>query len=159
MNLRRIRLSFGHVLTGVFALVSADPAFAQTAGVGGNIGTFIQMDPSQLILLRAGMPPVRGRKIVYWREKAFTARVLPPPIVATHPGIAAGGGFAAPTPAEAPVDRANDLTLDLVMPALEEAGLEPLPAEGASATEVEAWVERFIDAAVKPPPQEISHAR
>jgi type IV secretion system protein VirD4 len=119
----------------------------------------IQMDPSQLILLRAGMPPVRGRKIFYWREKAFTARVLTPPIVAAHSGIATGGAFAAPTPAAVPVARANDLTLDLVIPALEEAGLEPLPAEGASTAEVEAWVERFIDASVKPPPQEISHAR
>jgi type IV secretion system protein VirD4 len=118
----------------------------------------IQMDPSQLILLRAGMPAVRGRKIVYWREKAFVARVLAPPEVAAHPGIVTGG-FTTPTPAGVPVARADDLTLDLVIPALEEAGLEPLPAEGASAAEVEAWVERFIDASVNPPPQEISHAR
>jgi type IV secretory pathway VirB2 component (pilin) len=37
------RLLIGRVaLAGVFALASASPAFAQSAGVGGNIGAFIQ---------------------------------------------------------------------------------------------------------------------
>ena len=31
--------------------------------------------------------------------------------------------------------------------------------EGASEAQVEAWVERFIDASVKPAAQEIDHAR
>ena len=51
----------------------------------------------------------------------------------------------------------GDLTLDLVAPALAGAGLEPLPAEGATEAEVEDWVERFIDASVRPKP-ELDHA-
>jgi type IV secretion system protein VirB2 len=43
VNLRRSRVTFGHaLLVGVIALASASPAFAQSTGVGGNIGTFIQ---------------------------------------------------------------------------------------------------------------------
>nr|WP_272886931.1 TrbC/VirB2 family protein [Phenylobacterium aquaticum] len=39
----RQKLLIGRVaLVGVIALASASPAFAQSAGVGGNIGTFIQ---------------------------------------------------------------------------------------------------------------------
>ncbi len=53
----------------------------------------------------------------------------------------------------------SDLTLDLVIPALDAAGLEPLPAEGASPEQVEAWVERFIDASVQPAVQEPEHGR
>jgi len=146
----------GHMaLVGVIALASASPAFAQSAGVGGNIGTFIQMDPGQLILLRAGMPPVRGRKIQYWREKAFSARVVAPPVVAAHPAIASSASSPPPTSGLAP--RPDVLSLDLVAPALEAAGFEPLPADGATDAEVETWMERFIDASVIR--EEVDHGR
>ncbi len=128
----------------------------------------IQMPPSRLLVLRAGMPPAQGRKIVYWRERAFAKRVVPPPIVAANPSIANSlpkassvatpAKSAARTQAKAREDM-TDLTLDLVLPALETAGLEPLPPQGASEAQVEAWVERFIDASVKPAAQEIDHAR
>ena len=36
------RLSSGLVLGCILALAAAEPAFAQSSGVGGNIGTFIQ---------------------------------------------------------------------------------------------------------------------
>lgn len=39
---RKNRLIGGLALVGVMALASASPAFAQSAGVGGNIGSFIQ---------------------------------------------------------------------------------------------------------------------
>jgi len=117
----------------------------------------IQMDPGQLILLRAGMPPVRGRKIQYWREKAFMGRVASPPTVAAHPAIATGASISALPPIAAGAPRHDDLSLDLVAPALEAAGFEPLPPEGATDAEVEGWMERFIDAsAIR---QEVDHAR
>ena len=53
--------------------------------------------------------------------------------------------------------RQDDLSLDLVAPALEAAGFEALPAEGATDAEVEGWMERFIDASVTR--QEVDHAR
>ena len=116
----------------------------------------IQMDPGQLILLRAGLPPVRGRKIQYWREAAFQKRVLAPPRVGAHPGISAGPPASAmPMPSASPGP--DDLSLDLLAPALEAAGLEVLPAEGATDAEVEGWMERFIDATATQ--QEADHAR
>jgi type IV secretion system protein VirD4 len=121
----------------------------------------IQMPSDRLLVLRAGMPPVRGRKIVYWRERAFARRILPPPAVAAQPAVASPKPRATtvpPSPKKARTDM-DDLTLDLVLPALEAAGLEPLPPEGASDAQVEAWVDRFIDASVKPAAQEIDHAR
>lgn len=128
----------------------------------------IQMPADQLIVLRAGMPPVRGRKIAYWRERAFARRVAPPPTVAAHAGISLAGMSAvsaAPSAAAPQVHERlpdlnlDDLTLNLVLPALEAAGLEPLPPQGASDDEVEAWVERFIDASVLPAVTETEHGR
>jgi type IV secretion system protein VirD4 len=116
----------------------------------------IQMDPGQLILLRAGMPPVRGRKIQYWREKAFTQRLVAPPTVASHPAIATKA-LAAAIPVASAAPRHDDLSLDLVIPALDAAGFEPLPPEGATDAEVEGWMERFIDASATR--QEADHAR
>ncbi len=117
----------------------------------------IQMPSDRLIVLRAGMPPVRGRKIVYWRERAFARRVLAPPEVKPHAGFADGGTVAyAPPLAPASTKGADDMDdLRLTLPELEAAGLEPWPAEGATEAEVEAWVDRFIDASVQP--QEIDH--
>lgn len=127
----------------------------------------IQMSANDLIVLRAGVPPVLGRKIVFWRERAFASRVTPPPKVVAHAGAASGDRSDDPRIAPAPgstgqappPDRdADDLTLRLVLPALEAAGLEPLPPQGASDAEVEAWVERFVDASVQPA-VEIDHGR
>lgn len=36
------RLTAGLVLGGLLALAAAEPAFAQSTGVGGNVGSFIQ---------------------------------------------------------------------------------------------------------------------
>ena len=115
------------------------------------------MDPGQLILLRAGLPPVRGRKIQYWRERTFLARVLPPPAVAAHPAIDTGAANALSPPPAASAPRDGELSLDAVAPVLEAAGYEALPPQGASDAEVEGWMERFIDATATR--QEIDHVR
>jgi type IV secretion system protein VirD4 len=93
------------------------------------------MPDHQLIILRAGLPAVRGRKIVYWRERAFASRVLPPPGVP-------------PCPMALPEPRRPDDPLRLALPDFD--GLEALPPEGATPAEVEAWVERYIDTAARP---------
>jgi len=115
-----------------------------------------QMPPGQLILLRAGLPPVRGRKIVYWRERAFTARLLPPPALAARP-LAAPPAYAFPASDAAsagrPHPRRRDDDLTLTLPDLEAAGVAPLPPEGATPEEVEAWVTRFLDNAAQLTPE------
>lgn len=117
----------------------------------------IQMDPGRLLLLRAGLPPVRGQKIAYWRERAFSRRVQPPPIVPPRASASSATDVRPSVSGDANPDA--DLTLDLVRPALEAAGLEPPPAPGATEEEVAGWVDRFIDATMTSPAKELDHVR
>jgi type IV secretion system protein VirD4 len=119
-----------------------------------------QMPPDQLILLRAGLPPVRGRKIVYWRECAFTRRLQPPPQLPPRPLPApqAASIFAKKAGgADRPRTRTDD-DLTLTLPDLEAAGIAPLPDAGATPEEVEAWVNRFLDSSAQRTP-ETAHGR
>lgn len=45
----------------------------------------MQMPKGELLLMRGGIPPVRGRKIEYFRSKRFTSRISDPPKVAPRP--------------------------------------------------------------------------
>lgn len=118
----------------------------------------IQMDPGRLLLLRAALPPVRGQKIAYWRERAFSRRVQPPPVVPPRASVSSATDVR-PSVSSAHASPDADLKLDLVLPALEAAGLEPPPALGATEEEVAGWVDRFIDATVTSPAKELDHAR
>jgi type IV secretion system protein VirD4 len=90
-------------------------------------------------VLKAGLPPVRGRKIRFYRDRALAPRVRPPPPIPP----------CAPATAEAPPFEASPapdpLTLEAIAPALAAAGLDPLPPQGASPEAVEAWVDRFLE--------------
>ncbi len=114
----------------------------------------LQMPPDRLLVLRAGLPPVRGRKIVYWRERAFTRRLHPAPVPAARALPPPPGASEVASPASAPDD-----DLRLLTPALRAEGLEPIPPEGATPAEIEAWVERFIDGSVRLPEEEVRHGR
>jgi type IV secretion system protein VirD4 len=117
----------------------------------------IQMPAHQLIVLKAGVPPARADKIVYWREKAFSRRVIAPPAVPPHAGFGAAPAPSEESPSQpAPSVASSDpLVLDLDLGGLI-ADLPPL-RDGASEAEVEAWVEHFIDASAQP--REIVHGR
>lgn len=110
----------------------------------------LQMPADQLIVLRAGTPPVRGRKLVYWRDAAFRARLRPPPEIAPFP-------VARPAASSLP-PRCCAAAPDPEILRLTEADLEALPPEGATEPEIEAWVNRYIDAAVRVADQELEHA-
>ncbi|WP_333837826.1 type IV secretory system conjugative DNA transfer family protein [Novosphingobium sp.] len=45
----------------------------------------MQMPKNELLLLRAGIPPIRGRKIAYYRMPRFTRRVVTPPVLPARP--------------------------------------------------------------------------
>ena len=64
----------------------------------------MQMPPDRLLVLRAGLPPVRGRKIVYWRDRAFTRRLKPPPELPVRAGVtvAAAPAIRSPDPPPRP---------------------------------------------------------
>jgi type IV secretion system protein VirD4 len=115
----------------------------------------IQMAANRLIVLKTGMPPVRGDKIVYWRERAFKRRLVAAPVVCAQP-VAEKTPMAVPSAPDGTRSSTPDpLTLDLDLASLPE-GLPPL-RDNASEAEVEAWVEHFIDASAQP--REVSHAR
>lgn len=101
------------------------------------------MPEQDLIVLKAGLPPIRGRKLRYYRETAFKRRLIAPPIV---PPLAEAVDEPDPEAIPLPHGAGDPLTLDAIVPMLAEADLEPLPPEGAAPAEIEAWVERFLDA-------------
>lgn len=54
----------------------------------------MQLPGDALLVLKAGTPPVRGRRIVYYRERVFRSRLRPPPqhpVARTASPVAAGG--------------------------------------------------------------------
>lgn len=120
----------------------------------------IQMPPDRLLVLRTGLPAIRGRKIAYYRERAFIARVLTAPVVPPRP---------LPRPSTPPLnakasrqaasDRSRDADLALVLPAIIAEGCRPIPEAGASPDEVEAWVSRFIDESARLPKGALDHGR
>ncbi|MGH6964305.1 MAG: type IV secretory system conjugative DNA transfer family protein [Phenylobacterium sp.] len=110
----------------------------------------MQMPDDRLIVLRAGLPAVRGRKIVYWRERLFTRRQRPAPTVPPHPGVGLSSLRPAATAAVAAQACDADLRLELRLAAVAHR-LEPLPPQGATETEMADWVERYIDASVRLP--------
>lgn len=118
----------------------------------------MQLPADDLIVLKAGVPPVRGRKIAYYRERAFSTRVRPPPAIPKTPQP----DTTDPEPASmsAPSSAASSpMTLEAIAPLLAAEGLDPLPPVGASPDTIEAWVERFIDASAHPNPEEARHGR
>lgn len=116
-----------------------------------------------LIVLKAGLAPVRGRKLVYYRDRAFAARLMPAPALPCRPpspgsvlddpdldhlGQAAA---ASDTPAGDP------LSLDVIATSLAADGLEPLPPDGASPEAIEAWVDRYLEASAPSNEEELGH--
>nr|WP_314433979.1 type IV secretory system conjugative DNA transfer family protein [uncultured Brevundimonas sp.] len=98
----------------------------------------MQLPARALIVLKAGLPPVRGRKIVYWRDGVFTRRLRPPPALpaATTP-------VAPQTLTDAPPE--DPMDFDVIARAFAAEGLPP-PPDGADEAEVAAWLDRVVDA-------------
>lgn len=96
----------------------------------------MQLPQSALIVLKAGLPPVRGRKIAYFRERVFQRRLRPAPHLAP-----------VATPTSPPVPEEDPMDFDVIARAFAVEGLPPPPA-GADESAVGAWLDRVVDAAV-----------
>jgi type IV secretion system protein VirD4 len=114
----------------------------------------IALPHDQLLVLRAGLPPVRGRKIVFYRTPSLARRVTEPPVIPAWPSPVIGPGRPAPiSPASGALTSAAEAAEAapaaevLISLALDEADLDDAPAEPASEAEVRVWADAYIDRA------------
>lgn len=103
----------------------------------------LQLPGSVLMVFKAGTPPVRGRKIVYYREAAFRRRLRPPPEIAQAPPPPPRPAPAPVFPISSPPQEDADMEFDAIVRAFAEEGLSP-PAHGASEGEVRDWLDRIM---------------
>ena len=133
----------------------------------------LQMPKDQLLVLRSGMPPVRGRKLVYYADAAFKRRRLPPPPVPKITDSEAQGqkiqalalGLASlrdevdeirARVVERPMSVAQaagevQLSGEQISLAIADADMAELPAQGASEAEVQAWMRGYAQRASSAP--------
>lgn len=104
----------------------------------------MQLSDRDLIVLKAGLPPVRGRKIRYYRERVFLRRLRPPPALpVAHPIAVPASDPPSTAPSSLPTQPETDMELDAVIRAFADEGCPP-PAAGASETEMSAWLDRAL---------------
>ena len=127
----------------------------------------------EAILFYEGLPPIRARKLRYFEDRRFTARLLPPPAEAAPPGARTGERTAAPdaaadSPAVPPatesspreaatppmvreatvddIDRLDSLTLEDFDVDLKNVKIPEKPAgERLSSEELNAAVDSFLE--------------
>jgi len=102
------------------------------------------MPQDDILVLRGGVPPIRGKKVVYWRERAFQARVLPPPIIPPFAALPAEPAAFEPddTAAQSASDEAEEICV-----ALEAGGYEPPPPNDADPSAWRRWSLHYLDQA------------
>lgn len=95
----------------------------------------MQLPADALLVLKAGLPPTRGCKIVYFRDGRFRRRLRPAPTIAPAPA----------PPAAPPALEEDPMDFDTIARAFAAEGLPP-PPPGADEREVGAWLDRVVDA-------------
>jgi len=83
-------------------------------------GEVMQLPATDEIVMIAGLPPIRARKLRYYEERAFTARVLPPPALSAD-------GYA-----DRPPSRLDDWSAAAPILASAEAVMVPWTADPAN---------------------------
>lgn len=99
----------------------------------------LQMPPTDLLVLKAGLPAIRGRKIAYYREPVLRLRLRPAPQVDPAPPLPISPLLHAPPPTREDAD----MDLDAIIRAFAEEGLPP-PAHGTSELQVRDWLDRVM---------------
>lgn len=116
----------------------------------------LALSPRALIVLRAGAPPVRGSKLVYYRDKAFIARLLPPPALVPRPAPPPvepdppDAGDEPPAPSRRTARRRSgerEAALNQIARDSEPADLDALAGPSLERDQVDAWAARYIDRA------------
>jgi type IV secretion system protein VirD4 len=116
----------------------------------------MQLPPDRLLVLRAGVPPVRGHKLRYFEEADFTRRLSSAPVPPARP-------IRSPSPSHRPgpdgeiepvlrplteheASGEQMPTPEMISLALEAVDMDA-PPERASEEEVARWAEAYIDRA------------
>lgn len=107
----------------------------------------MQLSDKALIILKAGLAPTRGRKLVYYSDRRFTDRLRPPP--SPPPTTPRAPTPLAPHP-QPPTEVETDMDFDSIVRRFTAEGLKP-PPPGAKEAEVQAWLERVVSAPVGAP--------
>jgi len=104
----------------------------------------IQLPARTLIILKAGVPPVRADKVVFYRDRRFTGRQRPAPIqaVAVATPYVEADTPRLPTTSEGEI---TEMDYDAIVQSFAAEGCPP-PEPGASETDVAEWLDRMIDA-------------
>ena len=110
----------------------------------------MQLSDKALIVLKAGLAPTRGRKLVYYRNRRFTDRLRPAP--SSPPTVPRAPAPLAPDP-QPPSDVETDMDFDSIVRRFTAEGLKP-PPPGATEAEVQAWLQRVVTAPIAAPSRE-----
>ena len=113
----------------------------------------MQMPSDRLVILRAGLAPVLGRKITYWKERAFRNRVCPPPTPPAHTEVSAQGGalrMADPASDDPTIDPFADLYLQGAHSASEPGVIDPLSTTPEGQRR---WTQAQVDKGIRAPTQ------
>lgn len=110
----------------------------------------MQLSDKALIVLKAGLAPTRGRKLVYYRDRRFTDRLRPAP--SSPPTAPRAPAPLAPDP-QPPSDVETDMDFDSIVRRFTAEGLKP-PPPGATEAEVQAWLQRVVTAPIAAPSRE-----
>ena len=109
----------------------------------------MQMDTDALIVLKAGLPPILGRKIRFFSHAVLKRRPVPPPDVPPIAAPMAPPPLPTPPPPE-PAGGGDDWSFEGLIRSLEKEGAPLPPAPGADEAQVAAWVDAVIDHAATP---------
>lgn len=107
----------------------------------------MQMNADALIVLKAGLPPILGRKLRFFTHTALKRRPVAPPDVPPIPRPAASPPLPTP-PSPDPVGEGDDWSFEGLVRSLEQEGAHLPPHLGADEAQVAAWVDAVIDHAV-----------
>lgn len=102
------------------------------------------MPQDDMLVLRGGVPPIRGKKVVYWRERAFQARIRPPPIIPPFAALSPGPGTFETADVDAP---SASVEAEEICAALEAGGYDPPPPSHADEAAWRRWSLHYLDQA------------
>lgn len=109
----------------------------------------MQMDADALIVLKAGLPPILGRKLRFFSHPVLKRRPVAPPDVPPLPRPKTSP-LPPPPPSPEPPPASDDWSFEGLVRSLAQEGAPLPPPPGADEAQVAAWADAFIDHAAAP---------